>query len=810
MAEALGEAILVLRTDDSAFAGGVSRAEGQAQKLGGTLDRASGSSSKLAGEMLRSGQSAEQMSRGFEQAGARVEGSANAQRNAMQNLGFQLNDVATMFALGANATQIFASQGGQIIQVLQQMAANSAQSGSAAGEASGDIEGMGDTVLETADKAKDMGGTLGKVANFLSGPWGIALTVAITALSPFIAGLFESEEALKSVEFASDGLGESQAILAGVMDRTTLSMKTQTAQSIALARANAALGLVNALGQQSDAREAQQKIVQGGLGDLRLSPGPMGFGPLTRANNGQDVVEKFRRGTITEDQAVEQLRLRMDSGRLSPQKFQEVAGSIVNDARSTAAVKNFEDVLAALNGDQDAARRILGPQGGSGGGRAGGARARSGPAPRTEAEKQADFDREALAIQRDTLQARLELANSADDRASIQEELLSLERDQRIAEIEASDLGRERKDALIAQVTALLGITPLVDEQSNMILSANRGLEGAIISRERMAQIEREAEALAEEQYRIEAEALQLQLELADTDAERKAIALKILDAEDAALRAKLEAVIASQVATEAERQRAQIALDALNATAGTRRAAVGRQNETALEGSLRGLNATPGQINEALDGISIDGLETLNEGLTQAILGAESLGDVFSRVADQIIADLLRIAIQQAIIRPLANALFGGGGEGGGGGGFFGGLFGGGGLFGSLFGGGGGATGPFSLSSVGGLVSGFAGGFATGGTIPTGKFAVVGEEGPELAFAAPGGLGIMSNPASRRMLGSSGGGTSVTIPINVDATGADAAAIARLNAKLDQMRDELPGTIVTTVRDARERRLIG
>lgn len=801
MAEALGEAILTLRTDDSAFTSGVSRAEGQAQKLGGTLDRASGSSSKLAGEMLRSGQSAEQAGRSFSQAGAQVEASAGAQRAAMQNLGFQLNDVATMFALGANATQIFASQGGQIIQVLQQMAQNSAQSGGAAEEASSDIEGMGETVLDTADKAKEMGGTLGKVANFLSGPWGIALTVAITALSPFIGQLFEAEDALEGVEFASSRLGDAQAILGGVLDRTTGQINTQSQALLALARAQAAAGAVGALQRRAAARNELDSISRGGLGDLRLEGTMMGGLSIRRAETGAGIVDAYRNGQMSGTEAERRLRSLKDNGILSDDAYFRAAQAVTADAVEAENIKVFEDAQAALSGDSAAARRILGPQGG--GPRASGPRGGSGPAPRTEAERQSDFDREAINLQRETLQARLELATSADERAGIQDELLALEREQRIAEIEASDLGKERKAALIAQVEALLGITPLVDEQGNMILSANRGLEGAIISRERIAQIEREAELLAEEEYRARADALQLQLQLADTDAERKAIALKILEAEDAALRAKLEAVIASQVATEAEKQRAQIALDALEATADTRRAAVGRQNETELERYLRAINATPGQINEALDGISIDGLETLNDGLTQAILGAESLGDVFSRVADQIIADLLRIAIQQAIIRPLANALFGGAGGGEGGGGFFGNLFGGGGggLLGSLFGGGG-ETGPFSLS--------FAGGFATGGTIPTGQFAVVGEEGPELAFAAPGGLGIMSNPASRRMLAASGGGTSVTIPINVDATGADAAAIGRLNARLDQLRGELPGMIVTTVRDARERRFIG
>src|SRR3546814_7359773 len=47
--------------------------------------------------------------------------------------------------------------------------------------------------------------------------------------------------------------------------------------------------------------------------------------------------------------------------------------------------------------------------------------------------------------------------------------------------------------------------------------------------------------------------------------------------------------------------------------------------------------------------------------------MGAESLGAAFKNVANQIIADLLRIAIRQAIIKPLAGALglgFADGGE--------------------------------------------------------------------------------------------------------------------------------------------------
>ncbi len=761
MAERLGEALLDLRTNDAGFSAGVAQAEQRAGKLGQTLDKTKGSSAQLATEMVATGRSAAQMSAGFEQAGQRVVQSAGAQRAGMQQLSFQLNDMATMFALGARPMQIFASQSGQVIQSLQLMA----------------------------------GGT-SRVAAFLGGPWGIAITSAVVVLTPFIGKLFEAEDALEGVEFASSKLGDAQSILGSVMDSTTLKMKEQTSQALALARAQAAAGLSAAMTRQAEARAEQRSLSQGGLGDLRVT-GSMGGLRLERANNGQDLVDGYRSGKLSPEQVEAQARARMNAGVISPEAYRRLL-SVPNEAAEGGNIKNFQDTLDALNGDTAAARRVFGSPPSGRGSRGSGSSA--GPRGRTEAQMASDFSGQSAAIERQTLQARLSLATTAEGRAAIQQELLDLEREQRVAEIEASDLGAQRKVALIAQIEALLGVGAKIDEQGNIIVSANKGLEGQIITRQRMAQIEQEAQSLADEEYNARRDALQLQLQLADTEAERKAIALQILAAEDAALKSKLEAVIASQATTEAEKARAKIALDALAATAGTRQAAVGRQNETEVERYMRGLNSTPGQINEALQGISIDGLEALNDGLTDAIMGAESLGDVFKRVADQIIADLLRIAIQQAIIKPLANALFGGGG--GGIGGFLGSLFGGG------SGAGAGASAGGSVSGIGKLFSSFAGGRATGGTIPTGKFAVVGEEGPELAFAGPGGMGIMSNPASRALMGG-GGGTTATVNVNIDATGADAAAIARVNSKLDQLSAELPGRIVTTVREARDRRIL-
>lgn len=128
--------------------------------------------------------------------------------------------------------------------------------------------------------------------------------------------------------------------------------------------------------------------------------------------------------------------------------------------------------------------------------------------------------------------------------------------------------------------------------------------------------------------------------------------------------------------------------------------------------------------------------------------------------------------------------------------------------LLGSLFSSGGSGGGD-ALGGIATAISSlFGGGLSTGGKIPTGKFALVGEKGPELAYAAPGGIGIRPNTAlsSFRPQAAS---PSITMPININAPGADAAALGRVQASLDQLRADLPGTIVQTVQDAGDRRII-
>lgn len=107
---------------------------------------------------------AELYARQMRSTGTAVNDNAGQMRAGMQNLGFQLQDVAVQFASGQRAGTIFAQQLPQISGAITQIA-------QAGGNASG---------------------ALGRFASFMSGPWGVAVGVGTAVLAPFIAKLFET------------------------------------------------------------------------------------------------------------------------------------------------------------------------------------------------------------------------------------------------------------------------------------------------------------------------------------------------------------------------------------------------------------------------------------------------------------------------------------------------------------------------------------------------------------------------------------------------------------------------------------------
>lgn len=284
--------------------------------------------------------------------------STGQQRQGLQQLSFQLNDVATMFALGARPQQIFASQSGQIIQAVQLMT----------------------------------GGT-SRLAAFLGGPWGIALTSAVIVLSPFIGKLLDGEdasdglsEALGRAKFAADGMTSAQSVLGNVIDLTTGKIKDQTAAAVTLARAQLQLAEVKARVAADEARSTLQSAT---ARTVQVDIQSVGTGSF-----GGSVFRSVRRPTISAaaaqralggdvDGALDTLKDAVDTGKTTAAIYAETATAIANLGVETENIKRFGEALKALEGDQKALQQFIKPERAS--------RARSGSSEARELERLAEF-----------------------------------------------------------------------------------------------------------------------------------------------------------------------------------------------------------------------------------------------------------------------------------------------------------------------------------------------------------------------------------------------------------------------------------
>ena len=246
--------------------------------------------------------------------------------------------------------------------------------------------------------------------------------------------------------------------------------------------------------------------------------------------------------------------------------------------------------------------------------------------------------------------------------------------------------------------------------QRDKLLEINNQVAGL-----RTQQIQdQEAERLRQQQLTLTSRALsdqdallRLQSDLADTAKERREIELRRLD-----IAYRLE-----ELSLAEELKQAEIANDTDRIAAARKRLAdmeerrsadrkgVERSTESPMQRYIREANRSPEQFGEDLENIGVRGLEAFNDGLTEAIMGAKSLGDVFSNVAEQVIADLIRMAVQQLIVKTLFKDIAGAsGGVGAGGGGGLGSMIGG--LIGGIFGfSSGGYTGDGPRNKVAGVV---------------------------------------------------------------------------------------------------------
>ncbi|KQO06902.1 hypothetical protein ASF09_11620 [Sphingomonas sp. Leaf242] len=252
--------------------------------------------------------------------------------------------------------------------------------------------------------------------------------------------------------------------------------------------------------------------------------------------------------------------------------------------------------------------------------------------------------------------------------------------------------------------------------------------------RDRDAEIARDRLDLSLNGLQIENDTLSAEMSLSRSTRDRRDKALALVRNQFEQERLQLENTIELAKlgkATKAEREAAEARLKALPALKALAEEGSRRQNQSPLEAYLDAIPQTKGEINDALEEVQVDGLKNLQDGLLGVIDGTKSVGDAFTDMTKTILNGLIKIGLQQAIIKPLGNLLFGGGDSGGGG------------LLGSIF---------------GGLIKGAR---ANGGMTSPGSY-LVGERGPEVVRIGAN-ANVMTNNAMRSAANDNRGGVNVT-----------------------------------------------
>lgn len=219
-----------------------------------------------------------------------------------------------------------------------------------------------------------------------------------------------------------------------------------------------------------------------------------------------------------------------------------------------------------------------------------------------------------------------------DERAKLLKEAIQRRVDERKFRVQEAEAGRK-----VDLQTGEIGV-------QQELLQSRQGL--ATTARERH-DLERRLIDLAFDQERLELQAVIAGSERLRIELERLETLRALSDEEKAALRrAQDQAALAQQrLDTQPERQ--------ANAQSGNDQA-----NATPLQDFFGQIPNTADEINESFEQIAAGGLASFTDGLTDAILGMRSLGDVGRQVLAQILAGLIKMGIQQVLLATIGKAV--------------------------------------------------------------------------------------------------------------------------------------------------------
>ncbi|MEV4934921.1 hypothetical protein [Sphingobium sp. LSP13-1-1.1] len=363
--------------------------------------------------------------------------------------------------------------------------------------------------------------------------------------------------------------------------------------------------------------------------------------------------------------------------------------------------------------------------------------AKSGPSAAELAQKEAD---RLAAYQADVARANVDLARASYIDHGDYAQGYALER-----EAIDKELAQRKQEILNDVKTQQNTSGKYTEEEANSLIQLQEKIalaEKSQINNEEAVRIEAELLKSKEAELSDQLDMLGIVGEMSKTARQRREVELRTLELQKKREKLELEAVLsATSTASPEERATAQRRLDGLDAKYGALSDNAIKNTMGPLESYLDSLPGSAAEVQEALEAIGTEGLQSISSGLADAIVNAKNFGDVFLEVGKKILATIAEIIIQQAFIKPIGGLLSG-----------------------ALSGIGIGGGGAGSDIVMGGAYNNYMGAHANGGLVSSSGWKLVGERGPELAYLN-GGSKVISHNVLSNISGNAGGMT-----INVDA----------------------------------------
>ena len=574
------------------FAAAADKAAASGAKLSGT---GGGNTAKMAADYARAAQTADMASNSMAKAAAAVGSADAAMRSAAASS-------TALRSANDNATRSFAAADAQVVayrEHLQRLVATqnaqtqSAAANAAASKTAATASGTAATQVAAVGVASRTTSVIASgLAGILGGLGGVILGSVVSALIEMGAKLFDNTEGMKAAELAATSYGNAQSVLGEMFDLTTGKIKSQNEAL----RYNVTLTAVN-LRASAMAAEKEAQAAERAAGQRSWS----------RATLAQRNLQGVMRGEMDPSEVARWAEKADFSGvNISAQDYIAAISKVltVRDSRDTAA--KIEKSLA------DGKLEPSFMQEGSATTRA----TRSAGAGQSSSRAAALSD-EARALQERTRATDQYVASLGDE----------------VAKIGLSD------EALRQYETAQALSRATTDAQREAIVRLSAERETGLKALRQSQELEAAQKALETTRQGITGGIdVQLQtMHLVGAERDREVIRIQ-RQIELTGLLAKIKAAEADGNVALAETYR---------------KLAAAKGEEYSKQLQVVDKQEAIDKMRER-DALMSRGVDSLTNGLTDAIMGTRSLGDAFKSVANEIIADLTRIAIKQLIVNSL------------------------------------------------------------------------------------------------------------------------------------------------------------